>query len=30
MWTGVAVTGLAGLVLFARRRGILGEYHWCR
>jgi apolipoprotein N-acyltransferase len=25
MWTGVAITGLAALVLFARRRGILGN-----
>src|SRR6202020_936195 len=25
MWTGVAITGLAALVLFMRRRGILGN-----
>ena len=25
MWTGVAVTGLAALVLLARRRGFLGN-----
>ena len=30
MWTGVAITALAALVMLVRRRGFLGEYHWCR